>query len=160
MLITIAQSFFFFFYIYSFARMDTIWKRLWSGLNSIHLPFHCGLAHHCPFWISTTHLMWRPFSLPQVLISLIVWMTLFRFILYTNSFLNINNQNKHFKNEFIFASLTEPKDDYAYKFFIPWLGKITLSLSLFLSLSLYTFIRLLFNGLLLGVSSTMGIFRK
>ncbi|KTG01894.1 hypothetical protein cypCar_00023366 [Cyprinus carpio] len=42
---------------------------------------------------------------------------------------------------------TEPKDDYAYKFFIPWLGKITRNIEndFFINLLL---------GLLLGVSST------
>lgn len=48
---------------------------------------------------------------------------------------------------FIFALFTEPKDDYAYKFFIPWLGKITRKIEndFFINLLL---------GLLLGVSST------
>ncbi len=40
------------------------------------------------------------------------------------TFSNINNQNQHFTCFFL-ALFTEPKDDYAYKFFIPWLGKIT-----------------------------------
>uniref|UniRef100_A0A8C2AU51 aromatase n=2 Tax=Cyprinus carpio TaxID=7962 RepID=A0A8C2AU51_CYPCA len=39
------------------------------------------------------------------------------------SILNIHHPSYHFKMIFfLFALFTEPKDDYAYKFFIPWLG--------------------------------------